>query len=59
MAEAGLDNSEVRLPSMPPVSPSDFSSLKPCNVLLRGGSVHPPNMAITSCSITLPKATTF
>ena len=49
-----LDNSEVRLPYMPPVSPSDVSSLKPCNVLLRGGSVRHPNWATMSCIITSP-----
>ena len=49
-----LDNFEVRLPYMPPVSPSDVSSLKPCNVLLRGGSVRHPNWATMSCIITSP-----
>jgi hypothetical protein len=47
IAEAGFDNSEVRLPSMAPFLPSDVGSLKPSALLLRGGTVSPPNLAVT------------
>jgi hypothetical protein len=47
IAEAGFDNSEVRLPSTAPFSPSDVGSLKPSALLLRGGTVSPPNLAVT------------